>query len=66
MLYTRLGNVDQHYLGGAEHHMKIIASEMESLPAPEKPTGPARGLWDVTKQGLPSWDIWREWYESIS
>ena len=62
-LYTRFGNVDRFYLGDPEHCMGIIAGELESLPEPEKPKGKPLGLWDVSKQGLPTWDIWKEYYE---
>jgi hypothetical protein len=38
---------------------------MESLPAHEKARGESRGLWDMKKPIVPSWDIWKEYYEKI-
>jgi len=62
-LYTRFGNLDQFYLGDPEHYLKVVAREIENVPTPEKPRGKPLGLWDASQAGLPSWDIWREYYE---
>jgi len=62
-LYTRLGNRDQYYLGGASEHMEVIARELEKLPPPEKPKGKPLGLWEPGRERLPTWNIWKEYYE---
>ena len=62
-IYTKLGNVSQYYLGSPEFHMERIADVIGKLPAPDKPKGKALGLWKPGKQGYPSWDIWKEYYQ---
>jgi alkylation response protein AidB-like acyl-CoA dehydrogenase len=62
-IYTRLGNVAQYYLGSAEYYMNKIADELEKLSEPDKSLGKPLGLWKADKQGFPSWDIWREYYQ---
>ncbi|MDP2920154.1 MAG: acyl-CoA dehydrogenase family protein [Dehalococcoidia bacterium] len=64
-LYTRFGNVSQFYLGSPEHYLRKIADELENLPAPEKPAGKRLGLWQPGRKDLPSWDIWREYFEKV-
>lgn len=59
---TRQGNLANYYLGDPAHYRKKIADELENLPPPEKPRGKRRGLWDPKRQGMPSWDVWREYY----
>jgi alkylation response protein AidB-like acyl-CoA dehydrogenase len=62
-IYTRLGTDSQYYLGGAEYHLEKVADEVEKLPPPDRPKGKALGLWKPGTQGLPSWDIWKEYYQ---
>jgi len=61
--YTRLGNLCQYYLGSPNEHMEVIARELEKLPAPERPKGKPLGLWEPGREQLPTWDIWREYYQ---
>jgi len=61
--YTRLGNLCQYYLGSPNEHMEVIARELEKLPSPERPKGKPLGLWEPGREQLPTWDIWREYYQ---
>jgi len=61
--YTRMGNLCQYYLGSPNEHMEVIARELEKLPAPETPKGKPLGLWEPGREQLPTWDIWREYYQ---
>jgi alkylation response protein AidB-like acyl-CoA dehydrogenase len=64
-IYTKQGSVANYYLGSPAEYRKVISKEMESLPAHEKARGEPRGLWDMKKPIVPSWDIWKEYYEKI-
>ena len=61
-LYTKRGNLAQFYLGDTNYHLEKIAQELETLPPPERAKGKPLGLWEAGKEGLPSWDIWRDYY----
>jgi alkylation response protein AidB-like acyl-CoA dehydrogenase len=61
-LYTRMGNLCQYYLGSPNEHMEVIARELEKLPLPERPKAKPLGLWKPSREQLPTWDIWRDYY----
>lgn len=62
-LYTGMGNLCQYYLGSPGEHMEVIARELEKLPPQERPKGEPLGLWEPGREQLPTWDIWREYYQ---
>ena len=61
-IFTKQGSMANYYLGAPADYRKIIASELETLPEPEKPRGKPRGLWGSKRKVIPSWDIWQEYY----
>lgn len=65
-IYTRQGSLANYYLGSPADYRKKIVDELETLPQHEKPRGKPRGLWDPKRQIVPSWYIWREYYEKNS
>lgn len=64
-IYTKQGSVANYYLGSPAEYQKVIVRELESLPAHEKARGEPRGLWDMKKPVVPSWEIWKEYYQKI-
>lgn len=64
-LYTKRGNAAQLYLGNSEFWLERVTEELEKLPSPEEGKAPPRGLWDATREQIPTWDIWRDYTETL-
>lgn len=61
-LITRWGNTLQLYLGDARYHKKKIVEQLKTLPNPGSPKGKPRGLWDIQKEQIPKWDVWKQYF----
>ena len=55
-LYSRRGKTMQLYLGDTPYWKEKIAQELEKWPAPERPKGAPRGLWEKREElAIPEW-----------
>ncbi|MFC2034476.1 acyl-CoA dehydrogenase family protein [Chloroflexota bacterium] len=64
-MYSKRGNIQCLYLGDADFWKEKITEELEKLPPPQKGKAPARGLWKPGLKQEPTWDIWRDYVESL-
>jgi len=65
-LYSRRGKAQQLYLGNSAYWLSKVARQIDKWPAPEKPRGKPRGLWNISEEEqIPAWQPWRERWEKI-
>lgn len=63
--YTRRGLVMEHYLGDSAYWYEKVAVELEKLPPHQKTKGKPLGLWEPSRKRIPSWDLWREYMDTL-
>jgi alkylation response protein AidB-like acyl-CoA dehydrogenase len=63
--FTRRGFMLEHYLGDSDYWYEKMAVELEKLPVHPKTKGKATGIWDLDRKLVPSWEVWRNYKDSV-